>query len=107
MSKKSPKSLSELIFRPGSPLEDLARRAAATEDLAALMRAALTPDLAAELRSASLREDGTVVILAASPAWAARLRFEAQLLLATCREKFPAAARVRVRVAGASLPDND
>ncbi len=102
MSRKSPKSLSELLFRPGSALGELARQAAATEDLAATLRASLAPELAVELRSAALRDDGTLVILASSPAWATRLRFEAEALLAKCRERNPGAARVRIRVAGAS-----
>ncbi len=101
MSEKSLKSLSDLLHRPTGPLADLARRAAGAEELAAALRASLGPELAAELRAAHLRPDGTLVILAASPAWAARLRFEAQALLARCRERHPQAARVRVRVAGA------
>lgn len=107
MSDKSPKPLSELIFRPGSPVGELARRAAGTEDLAAALRSALGGGLAAELRSASLRDDGTLVVIAASPAWAARLRFEAPALLAKCREQHPAATRVRVRVAGTAWPGSD
>jgi hypothetical protein len=107
MSKKTPKSLSDLIFQPGSAVGDLARKAAATEDLAGALRRALAPELAAELRSASLRDDGTLVVLAASPAWAARLRFEEPALLACCRGSHPAVARLRVRVAGAAPEASD
>ena len=98
MSKNAPKSLSELMFRSGSAVNDLARRAEASMDLAATLRAGLSPDLADALHGASLHEDGTVVVMAASPAWAARLRFEADTLLARCRERHPRAARLRVRV---------
>ena len=101
MSQNSPKSLSELIFRPGSALNDLARQAQASMDLAAKLRAGLPPEMSAELRSASLHDDGTLVVMAASPAWAARLRFETQILLACCRELHPQVRRVAVRVSGA------
>ncbi|GMW06930.1 MAG: DciA family protein [Gammaproteobacteria bacterium] len=100
MSEKSLKSLSDLLQQPAGPFADLARKATATEELAATLRASLGPELAAELRAAHLRPDGTLVILAGSPAWASRLRFEAQGLLERCRERHPQAARVRVRVGG-------
>jgi len=105
MSNKSPKSLSELIFRSGSPLNELARQAAGWEDLAAALRAVLPPEWSPELRSASVSDDGTLVVLAGSPVWAARLRFEGEKLLARGRELQPAAKRIKVRVAGASLPE--
>ena len=57
-------------------------RPQATVDLAATLRAGLPPEMSAELRSASLHDDGTLVVMAASPAWAARLRFEGATLLA-------------------------
>lgn len=100
MSKNDPKSLSELIFRPGSALNELARRAEATTDLAATLRAALPPTMAEGLRAASVREDGTLVVLAASSAWASRLRFEGERLLARCREGYPHTQRIEVRVSG-------
>jgi hypothetical protein len=100
MSRNTPKSLSELIFRPGSPVEQLARQAEAAVDLAGALRAALPATLAPGLRSAALRADGTLVVLALSSAWAARLRFEAEALLGQCRERYPATQRVEVRVGG-------
>ena len=98
MSNKSPKSLSELIFQPGTPLNDLARRADAAAELANALRSALAPALAAELRSATLRSDGTLVVTAASSAWAARLRYEGEGLLERCRATHPEAQRLEVRV---------
>jgi hypothetical protein len=105
MSKKQPSSLADILARPDSAVARLARAAAATEDLAATLRAALPADLASALSAATLREDGTLVILAASPAWATRLRFEGEALLARCRERHPGAERIRVRVAGAAGSD--
>ena len=102
MSSKSPKSLSELIFRPGSALNDLAQQAAAAADLATALRAVLAPNAAAELRSAALREDGTLVVMTGSSAWAARLRFESERLLGRCREIHPATKQLEVRVSSGS-----
>ena len=104
MSRKTPKSLSEIVFRPGTPLQELADRAAATIRLADGLRAGLPPVLADQIRGASLRDDGTLVVLAASSAWAARLRFEADALLDCARRQAPAALRVEVRVAGPGNP---
>ena len=104
MSNKTPKSLSELIFRPGSAVNELARQAGATQDLAAALRKALAPELADNLRSASVRGDGTLVVLASTPAWAARLRFEADKLAELCSGTQPPVRRVKVRVSGEAPP---
>ncbi len=104
MSRKSPKPLSSLLFQPGSPLQALASRAAAAVSLADGLRAALPAALGEHVQGASLREDGTLVVLAASSAWAARLRFEAPLLLDCARRLEPAARSIEVRVAGAAAP---
>jgi hypothetical protein len=105
MSRKTPKSLSELVFRPGGPLAELARRAAATVSLVEGVRAGLPDGMGEQLRGVNLRDDGTLVVLAASSAWAARLRFEADALLAAGRRIAPGARRVEVRVAGPGAAD--
>ncbi len=105
MSRNTPKSLSELIFRPGSALNDLARQAEATVDLAAALRASLPPATAAALRSATLRDDGTLIVMVGSSAWAARLRFEGETLLACCRKRHPGVKRVEVRVSAGAPGD--
>ncbi len=92
--------IGDLLSRSDSGLGRLARRAEAAMDLAEALRACLPDGLGAELRAASLRDDGTLVVLASSPAWAARLRFESGTLLSRCREHHPAARTVEVRVAG-------
>ena len=98
MSDKEAKSLSGLISDPDSGLGRLAREAADRVALTDRLREALDPELGHSLRAANLREDGTLVLLASGPEWAARLRYEADRLLRLCREKNPQAARVRVRV---------
>jgi hypothetical protein len=94
-----PVNLGDLFRSPGSPLGGLARAAAGRAELLDLLRARLPAELQACLVGCNVRDDGTLTLTASSPAWAARLRFEAPGLLACCRERFPAAARVRVRSA--------
>jgi hypothetical protein len=63
----------------------------ANQDLGDIVRRArdmdeLPQDQAGSIRSANVRDNGELVVLAASPAWAARLRFEADRLMAAARE---------------------
>ena len=100
-----PRALGDLL-KPGpcgepaaaSPLGALARAAASRLVLADEIRRNLPPELAGAVVSCNLRPDGTLVVTASSPDWAARLRFEADGMLAGCRAGWPAATRVRVRV---------
>jgi hypothetical protein len=64
------------------------------------MRSQLPAELADGLVHCNCREDGTLVITAASPAWASRLRFETPQLLAICRDAGVQAERIKVRVTG-------
>jgi hypothetical protein len=104
-SGNGPRGLGELLAgRAGmegaedSALGALARAARSRLALADAVRRHLPPDLAAAVANCNLRPDGTLMVTAASPEWAARLRFEADGILAACRPDWPAAERVRVRV---------
>ncbi len=66
-------------------LGDIVRRARDMGDLAATLQRSLPQDEAASIRSANIRDNGELVVFAASPAWAARLRFEADQLMAAAR----------------------
>lgn len=101
MSDLRPKSLSGLVTDKGSALGRLAGEAAARVALTDHLRSGIDQELAPYLAGANLRADGTLVILAAGPEWAARLRFESDRLLALGRELQPGAARVRIRVSQA------
>ena len=101
MSGKEPKSLSGLITDSHSGVGRLAREAAERVALGDRLRTALDPELGLHLSGCNLRDDGTLVLLASGPEWAARLRFESDRLLKICREHNPRAARVRVRIAAA------
>src|SRR6056297_602027 len=69
------KKLGNLLSRPDSPLAGIVERARAMETLTAAVRAALSEDARAHLVSAARRDDGTLVLVTESSAWAARLRF--------------------------------
>lgn len=49
--------------------------------------------------AANVREDGELIVICASPAWAARLRYETDVLLAAARKAGVKASACRVRVA--------
>ena len=96
-SGNGPRGLGELIAL-STPLGALAKAASSRLDLADCVRQQLAGELAAAVTTCNLRPDGTLVVTAVSPEWAARLRFEAGGILAGCRPHWPAAARVRFRV---------
>jgi hypothetical protein len=67
-------------------LGDIIRHAKDMGELVHKLQQALPDDLSASIRAANIRDNGELVILAASPAWAAKLRFEADHLMATARQ---------------------
>ena len=79
-------------------LGDIVRRAREMGELTHILCAALPDEYAGAIVAANLREDGDLVIIAASSAWASRLRYETDSLLAAARETGlnPVACRVRV-----------
>jgi hypothetical protein len=96
-SRKQPRSLGAL-FAEVKALGALAEAAEQHVDLATQVRTALGEPLGQYVSASNLRPDGTLIVTAMNPEWAARLRFEAQAILSTCRRQFPAASRIRVRV---------
>ncbi|MEZ5566283.1 MAG: DciA family protein [Gammaproteobacteria bacterium] len=95
--KGSLKGLGELLGAD-SALAQLARTAGRQVEVADCVRQQLSTDLAGAIAACNLRPDGTLVVTALSPEWAARLRFEADAILTGCRVNWPAAARVQIRV---------
>ncbi len=69
----------------GGALVDLIKRAEGMDRLLSGLKRALEPALASHLVGVNLRPDGQLVLVAESPAWAARLRFEADKLIATAQ----------------------
>ena len=77
-------------------LGEIVRRARSMEALVGKLKAGLPADEATSIVAANIREDGTLVVLVSSSAWASRLRFETDSLLEAAG---PAAERCEVRVA--------
>jgi hypothetical protein len=70
-------------------------------DMGALLRVlqqALPGDAASSIIAANIRDDGELVILASSPAWAAKLRFEADRLMAAAQNSGAEVRSCTVRV---------
>jgi len=67
-------------------LGDIIRHAKDMGELVHELQQALPDDISASIRSANIRDDGELVVLASSPAWAAKLRFEADRLMAIARQ---------------------
>jgi len=79
-------------------LGDIIRHARDMGDLVQILQRALPADQAAAIAAANIRDDGELVILASSSAWAARLRFETEPLLDAARAAGRTVARCSVRV---------
>lgn len=56
------------------------------DSLTTALQAVLTDDLASNLVAANVREDGNLILVCSSPAWASRLRFEADQLIDVARK---------------------
>lgn len=82
----------------GGELADIVRRAREMGELTQVLSKGLPDECAGAIVAANLREDGDLVIIAASSAWASRLRYETDALLAAARNAglSPTACRVRV-----------
>ncbi len=93
------KSLENLLSsgEKGS-LGDLVRRAEDMGVLASRLQDALGGDEGASIRAANVRDDGTLVVLVSSSAWAARLRFETDTLLEAARKAGVRAEACKIRV---------
>ena len=74
------------------------RRARDMGELTHIVSDALPDEYAGAIVAANLREDGDLVLIAASSAWASRLRYETDAIMAAARSAglSPVACRVRV-----------
>ena len=79
-------------------LGQIIRRAREMGELTHVLCKALPDEYAGAIVAANLREDGDLVVIAASSAWASRLRYESDALLAAARDAglSPTSCRVRV-----------
>lgn len=94
------KSLENLLNpRKDGDLASLVRRAQDMGQLASALVQALPPEEGASILAANVRDDGELVVLCRSSAWASRLRFSADALLAAAKAEGAAVSRCSVRVA--------
>lgn len=91
------RSLFDIINKRGSALGELARRAADMDRLGRTVAALLPASAGAHVLSASL-QDGVLVVITDSPAWAARVRFEGSNLLNGVRAAGAEAQKLVVKV---------
>ncbi len=83
----------------GSTLDKIIQRAQKMGELTTALRQALPPETAENLLAANLRENGELVLICASSAWASRIRFEADTLLGIVRDAGLTAHGCQVTVA--------
>ena len=82
----------------GGDLATIVRRARTMGELTNILCKALPNDFAGAIVAANMREDGDLVVIAASSAWASRLRFETDTMLEAAANAGFNATICRVRV---------
>ena len=80
-------------------LGSIVQRAQKMGALAAALARAVDPEEGASIVAANVRDDGELVVLVRSPAWASRLRFATETMLDTARKRGMKADRCTIRVA--------
>jgi hypothetical protein len=94
------KSLENLLNpSQNGDLGSIVRRAKDMGELATALARSLPADEAESVVAANVREDGELVVVCQSSAWAARLRFASDTLLAAARAHGAKADRCLIRVA--------
>ena len=90
----------ENILKPNNDgdLGEIIGHAQHMGELVHSLQQTLPLDMADSIRAANIRDNGELVILASSPAWAAKLRFEADKLVAAARASGAQVDSCRVRV---------
>lgn len=93
------KSLENLLNpNDNGGLGDIVRHAREMGELVGHLQRALPDEHARHILAANIRDDGELVVLTSSPAWAARLRFEAEALMNAARQTSAAVTACKVRV---------
>jgi hypothetical protein len=97
MSLKSLENLLKTSQDKG--LGDVIQHARDMGDLVQILQNSLPESQRHAISAANIRDDGELVILASSSAWASRLRYEEDTLLAAARAVGHSVSRCSVRVA--------
>ena len=95
----SVKSLEELLkASDDGGLGEVVRHARDMGDLVQILQDSLPAEQHAAISAANIREDGELVVLAQSSAWASRLRYETEILMAAARKTGKQVSKCSVRV---------
>ena len=93
------KSLENLLNpNDDGQLGDIVKRAQGMGELVHQLQQVLPDDLKDCVRAANIRDDGELVVLASSSAWAAKLRFEADRLIEAAGKTGANVTSCKVRV---------
>ncbi|MDJ0904866.1 MAG: DUF721 domain-containing protein [Woeseiaceae bacterium] len=93
------KSLENLLNpNDNGGLGEIVRHARDMGELVGQLQKALPDDIGQQVLAANIRDGGELVVLTSSPAWAAKLRFEADALLDAARETGAGVESCTVRV---------
>ncbi len=79
-------------------LAGVVRRAREMGELTRVLCDSLAAEYAGAIAAANVRDDGGLVVIATSPAWASRLRYETDKLMAAARDAGCNVSHCRVRV---------
>lgn len=82
----------------GTGLDKIIQTAQNMDVLTAALQAAVAAEMGENLLAANVRDDGELVVICSSSAWASRLRFEEGALLAAATEAGFEASSMRVTV---------
>ena len=83
----------------GNGLEKIVQRAQNMDDIAQKLRQAIDKDVAEQISAINVRNDGDLVVVCTTSAWAARIRFDGEALVAAARRLGADVTRCHVRVA--------
>ena len=95
-----PSTKLENLLKPGAGgnLEKIIQTAQSMDSLTGALRGVVAPELGENLLAANVREDGELVVVCSSSAWASRIRFEADTLIAAAVDAGFDAASLHVSV---------
>jgi hypothetical protein len=84
---------------PDGSLGKIIQRAQDMDDLTARLRGELDEEMGQTLLAANVRDNGELVLVASSSAWAAKIRFEGERLMCAASNDTVKVTSFRVRVA--------
>ena len=93
------KNLKNLInSKSSNELEKIIQAAADMQLLTKALKDVVTQEISEHLVAANVRDNGELVVICTSSAWASRLRFESKTLISTAQNSGFDASRIRVTV---------